>query len=77
MADHGEVSEMSLDGGVHDRRGPGVTEGRPVLVEEIYQLLADEPEIDLQSTAVSIDQVGVTWWPQGDLSTCRRHCAAY
>ena len=77
VADHGEVGEVSLDGGVHDGGGPGVTEGRPVLVEEIYQLLADEPEIDLQSTAVSIDQVGVTWWPPGDLSTCRRHCAAY
>ena len=48
MADHGEVSEMSLDGGVHDRRWPGVTQGRSVLVEEINQLLADEPEIFLQ-----------------------------
>ena len=51
MADHGEVGEVSLDGRVHDRGGPGVTEGRPVLVEEINQLLADEPEISLQFKA--------------------------
>ena len=42
VADHGEVREVSLDGGVHDGCGPGVAERRPVLVQEIHQLLADE-----------------------------------
>ena len=41
VTDHGEVSEVPLDGGVQERRRVGVTEGRPVLVEKIHQLLAD------------------------------------
>ena len=43
VADHGEVGEVSLDAGVHQRLGPCVAEGRPVLVQEVNQLLADEP----------------------------------
>ena len=42
MGDHGEVGEVSLDAGLQDRLGVGVAEGRPVLVQEIHQLLADE-----------------------------------
>ena len=43
MADHGEVGEVSLNAGVHQGLGSGVAEGRPVLVQEVNQLLADEP----------------------------------
>ena len=41
VSDHGEVSEVSLDAGLQHRLGPGVAEGRPVLVEELHQFLAD------------------------------------
>ena len=41
VSDHGEVSEVTLDGGVQERRRVGVAERRPVLVEKIHQLLAD------------------------------------
>ena len=41
VSDHGEVSEVTLYGGVQQRRGVGVAERRPVLVEEIHELLAD------------------------------------
>ena len=44
MADHREVSEVSLNARLHDRLGPSVAERGPVLVQEVHQLLADEPE---------------------------------
>ena len=42
VGDHGEVGEVSLDAGLQDRLGVGVAQWRPVLVQEIHQLLADE-----------------------------------
>ena len=41
MSDEREVSEVSLDGGVQQGLGPGVAEGRPVLVQQVHQLLCD------------------------------------
>ena len=41
MCDEREVSEMSLNTGVQQGLGPGVAEGRPVLVQEVHQLLRD------------------------------------
>ena len=41
VRDHGEVGEVTLDGGVQQGRRVGVAERGPVLVQEIYQLLAD------------------------------------
>lgn len=43
MGDQGKVSEMSLNVGVQDHGRLGVAQGRPVLVEEVHQLLGDEP----------------------------------
>ena len=43
MGDHGEVGEGSLDAWVQDRLGAGVAQGRPVLVQQVHQLLADKP----------------------------------
>ena len=39
MSDEREVSEVSLDGGVQQGLGSGVAEGRPVLVQQVHQLL--------------------------------------
>ena len=55
VSDHGEVSEVPLDAGLQDGLRVGVAEGRPVLVEEVHQLLADQigledelfPSVDL------------------------------
>ena len=44
MSDEREVSEVPLYGGVEERLGPGVTEGRPVLVQQVHQLIAEESE---------------------------------
>ena len=44
MSDEREVSEVSLDGGVQQGLGPGVAEGRPVLVQQVHQLIAEESE---------------------------------
>ena len=41
VSDVREVSEVSLDARLQHRLGPGVAEGRPVLVEELHQFLAD------------------------------------
>ena len=49
MADHGEVGEVSLDAGVQQRLGPGVTQGAPVLVKEIHKLFTNKPA-RIQST---------------------------
>ena len=42
VGDHREVGEVSLDSRLQDRLGVGVAERRPVLVQEIHQLLTDE-----------------------------------
>ena len=41
VGDHGEVSEMTLDGGVQQGGRVGVAQRRPVLVQQVHQLLAD------------------------------------
>ena len=41
VGDHGEVGEMPLDAGLQDRLGVGVAQWRPVLVQQVHQLLAD------------------------------------
>ena len=41
MGDHGEVGEVALNAGVQNGLGPGVAEGRPVLVQQVHQLFAD------------------------------------
>ena len=41
VCDHREVCEVPLDVGVEDGLGPGVTQGAPVLVQEVHQLLGD------------------------------------
>jgi len=41
VGDHGEVGEVALYAGVEDGLGPGVAQGRPVLVQQVHQLLAD------------------------------------
>ena len=46
MSNHGEVGEMSLDAWVQDRLGAGVAQGRPVLVQQVHQLLADHPGVE-------------------------------
>ena len=43
VGDHGEVGEVSLYGGVQDRLRPGVAERGAVLVQQVHQLLADNP----------------------------------
>ena len=43
MSDHREVGEVPLDVGVEDGLWPGVTQGAPVLVQEVHQLLGDCP----------------------------------
>ena len=47
MGDHGEVGEVSLYGGVQDRLRPGVAERGAVLVQQVHQLLADNPESEM------------------------------
>ena len=37
------MGEGALDAGVQDGLGPGVAEGGAVLVQQVHQLLADEP----------------------------------
>ena len=44
MSDHGEVGEGALDAWVEDRLRPRVAQGRPVLVQEVHQLLAHKPK---------------------------------
>ena len=46
VSDHGEVGEVSLDARVQDGLRVGVAERRPVLVEELHQLVTNIPEID-------------------------------
>ena len=41
VGDHGEVGEVALYAGVEDGLGPGVAQGRPVLVQQVHQLLRD------------------------------------
>ena len=43
VGDHGEVGEGALDARVQDGLGPRVAQGRPVLVQQVHQLLADKP----------------------------------
>ena len=43
MGDHGEVGEGTLDAWVEDRLRPRVAQWRPVLVQQVHQLLADHP----------------------------------
>ena len=42
MGDHGEVGEVALYAGVQDGLGPGVAEGRSVLIQQVHQLLGNE-----------------------------------
>ena len=49
MADHGEVGEVPLDGGVQQGLGPRVAQRAAVLVQEVHQLLANKPAAKLQS----------------------------
>ena len=42
VGDHGEVGKVSLNAGLQDRLGVGVAQWRPVLVQQVHQLLADE-----------------------------------
>ena len=44
MGDHREVGQVPLDARLQDRLRTCVTEGRPVLVQQVHQLLADHPE---------------------------------
>ena len=41
VGDHGEVGEVTLDGGVQQGGRVGVAEGGAVLVQQVHQLLAD------------------------------------
>ena len=43
MGDHGEMGEVPLDARVEDRLWPRVAQGRPILVQQVHQLLADKP----------------------------------
>ena len=55
VSDEREVSEVPLYGGVEERLGPGVTEGRPVLVQQVHQLLcysSGDKELDIGKTAL-------------------------
>ena len=42
MGDHGEMGEVALYAGVQDGLGPGVAEGRSVLIQQVHQLLGNE-----------------------------------
>ena len=42
VGDHGEVGEVALYAGVQDGLGPGVAEGRLVLIQQVHQLLGNE-----------------------------------
>ena len=44
MGDEGEVGEVPLDAGVQQGLGPRVAQRAAVLVQEVHQLLAKEPE---------------------------------
>ena len=44
MGDHGEVGEVPLDAGLEDGLRVGVAQRAAVLVQEVHQLLAKEPE---------------------------------
>ena len=44
VSDLREVGEVSLDVGVKDGLGPGVTQRTPILVQEVHQLFTKEPE---------------------------------
>ena len=43
VRDHREVCEVPLDVGVEDGLGPGVTQGAPVLVQKLSQLVTHIP----------------------------------
>ena len=68
MSDQGEVGEMSLNTLVQDHGGFGVTERRPVLIQEIHQLLCDQPG----NIAITDNYKNLlpTWWPAAALSAC-------
>ena len=42
MGDHREVGEVALYAGVQDGLGPGVAEGRSILIQQVHQLLGNE-----------------------------------
>ena len=42
MCDEAEVGEVTLDVLVQDHGGLGVAQGRPVLVQQVHQLLRDQ-----------------------------------
>ena len=44
MGDHGEVGEVPLDAGLEDGLRVGVAQRAAVLVQEVHQLLGDQPE---------------------------------
>jgi hypothetical protein len=43
VSDEREVRQVALDGRIQDLRGPGVAQRRPVLVQEVHQLLDNHP----------------------------------
>ena len=43
VSDVGEVSEMSLNAGLQHGLGSSVAQGRPVIVQELHQLLTHVP----------------------------------
>ena len=44
MGDEGEVGEVPLDAGLQDHGRLGVAQRAAVLVQEVHQLLGDQPE---------------------------------
>ena len=44
MGDHGEVGEVPLDAGLEDGLRVGVAQRAAVLVQEVHQLLGDQPD---------------------------------
>ena len=67
MGDHGEVGEVPLDAGVQDHGGLGVAQRAAVLVQEVHQLLGDQPEQEHCNTpsadsgnrwVVNVDTIG-------------------
>ena len=72
MGDHGEVGEVPLDAWIKDRLGPRVAQGRPVLVQQVHQLLADHPggEETWLKVIRRFRWWQLTWWPELAPSFC-------
>ena len=71
VSDQGEVSEMSLNTLVQDHGRFSVTQRRPVLIQQIHQLLCDQPvgrNIAIGSQLKYWHLILPTWWPAAILS---------